>query len=326
MDRAFFLVLILAVIDWSLEEHLTPDFYQDSCPNLETTVRETVNKFVQDEPGIAASLLRLHFHDCFVTGCDASILLDDVPPRLGEKSAPPNSNFFRAYEVIDDVKFQLEQICDGVVSCADLLALAAREAVIASHGPHWKVHYGRRDTTVASLAAAAQDIPFANATTQELITRFENKGLSVEEMVALSGAHTIGQTRCAVVKDRLYDFMGTGQPDPALDKDLLQSLRESCPDTPSSDENFSPLDSQTPLRFDNAYFTDLRSGRGVLRSDQVLYSTPGATKSAVHLYSGDSSQFFEDFGRAMIKLGGLTPLTGKEGEIRRSCRFPNRWI
>ncbi|XP_024528499.1 peroxidase [Selaginella moellendorffii] len=275
MDRAFFLVLILAVIDWSLEEHLTPDFYQDSCPNLETTVRET--------------------------GCDASILLDDVPPRLGEKSAPPNSNFFRAYEVIDDVKFQLEQICDGVVSCADLLALAAREAVIA-------------------------DIPFANATTQELITRFENKGLSVEEMVALSGAHTIGQTRCAVVKDRLYDFMGTGQPDPALDKDLLQSLRESCPDTPSSDENFSPLDSQTPLRFDNAYFTDLRSGRGVLRSDQVLYSTPGATKSAVHLYSGDSSQFFEDFGRAMIKLGGLTPLTGKEGEIRRSCRFPNRWI
>ncbi len=45
---------------------LKPDFYSESCPQLETIVRTVVSKAVQKEARMAASLMRLEFHDCFV--------------------------------------------------------------------------------------------------------------------------------------------------------------------------------------------------------------------------------------------------------------------
>jgi len=62
-------------------------------------------------------------------GCDASILLDDTPTFTGEKNAGPNANSVRGYEVIDAIKAQVEAACNATVSCADILALAARDAV-----------------------------------------------------------------------------------------------------------------------------------------------------------------------------------------------------
>lgn len=101
-------------------------FYSTTCPNVETIVRSTVNSHFQSDPTVAPALLRLHFHDCFVHGCDASILIDGSNT---EKTFLFNQGL-RGYEVINDAKQQVEAACPGVVSCADILALAARDSVV----------------------------------------------------------------------------------------------------------------------------------------------------------------------------------------------------
>ncbi|PPR88557.1 hypothetical protein GOBAR_AA32133 [Gossypium barbadense] len=100
-------------------------FYSSSCPKAEAVVRSTVESHFNKDPTIAAALLRLHFHDCFVQGCDGSVLISG---SSAERSALPNLGL-RGFEVIDDAKAQLESLCPGIVSCADLLALAARDTV-----------------------------------------------------------------------------------------------------------------------------------------------------------------------------------------------------
>ena len=101
-------------------------FYSASCPQAEFIVQLTVAAHFQSDPAIARGLLRMHFHDCFVRGCDASILINGTST---EKTTTPNS-LLKGYDAIDDAKSQIEDVCPGVVSCADILALAARDAVV----------------------------------------------------------------------------------------------------------------------------------------------------------------------------------------------------
>ena len=61
-------------------------------------------------------------------GCDASILLDSTNDNTAEKDSPGNLSL-RGYEIIYDTKQEIENTCPGVVSCADILAMAARDAV-----------------------------------------------------------------------------------------------------------------------------------------------------------------------------------------------------
>ncbi|KAI3450263.1 hypothetical protein Pfo_006928 [Paulownia fortunei] len=302
---------------------LSTNHYSPSCPKALFIIKTSVLKAVIKERRMAASLLRLHFHDCFVNalyyvwfeqGCDASVLLDDTSSFTGEKTAGPNINSLRGFDVIDSIKSEIESSCPGVVSCADILAIAARDSVVALGGPSWPVQLGRMDSTTASIDAANTDIPSPLMDVADLISAFSNKGFSAKEMVALSGAHTIGQARCLVFRNRIYN-------ESDIFASFATSLRSNCP-TNGSDDNLSPLDANTPLSFDNGYFKNLISNKGLMHSDQQLYSG-ASTDSQVTAYTNNPAAFFSDFANAMIKMGNLSPLTGSGGQIRSNCRKIN---
>ncbi|KAL2921116.1 Peroxidase 40 [Bienertia sinuspersici] len=297
---------------------LLKDAYKDRCPDAEDIIFSGVENAVINDPRMAASLLRLHFHDCF--GCDASVLLDDTNNFVGEKTAAPNLNSLRGFDVIDSIKSELESACPGVVSCADILAVAARDSVLMSNGPGWEVQTGRRDSLSASKAAANNNIPGPNSTAQTLVNAFQNVGLSLSDLVALSGAHTLGRARCSSFNSRLQNSKGD------INLDFLQSLQQLCSvtSTNSNSNILADLDLVTPATFDNQYYVNLLSGEGLLPSDQALIGGGNdQTAEIVRSYVEDEGAFFQDFIRAMLKMGSIGVLTGNDGEIRRNCRVVN---
>jgi hypothetical protein len=226
-------------------------FYDESCPDAEKIVTSVVEAQFRSNPGIVAGVLRMHFHDCFVEGCDGSVLLDPTTSNpKPEKTAFPNLTL-RGFEVIDEAKKKLEAACPGIVSCADIVAFAARDSVkvvsgilhesippsasrlhqsnfsssfcsyrcviislileatsleflilpnlvltqvmsliaggLQTGGPGYKVKSGRRDGRVSLESQALADIPAPQFNASELIQNFAAKGLSVEDMVTLSG-------------------------------------------------------------------------------------------------------------------------------------------
>ncbi|KAJ0712806.1 putative peroxidase [Helianthus annuus] len=302
---------------------LFPEFYSFSCPQANGIVMSVLESVIAEEPRMAASLLRLHFHDCFVQGCDASVLLDDSEVFASEKNSGPNSNSIRGFEVIDEIKSKLEEACPETVSCADVLALAARGSTVLSGGPSWELPLGRRDATQASLGGSNNNLPPPNSTIQNLITLFRQQGLDEVDLVSLSGAHTIGMARCTSFKQRLYNQDGNNQPDSTLEGTYYNDLTKICPET-GGDNNISPLDFASPARFDNTYFKLIMLGKGLLTSDQVLLSgNVEETMFLVKAFAEDDALFFDQFARSMVKMGNINPLTSYNGEVRKNCRIAN---
>ncbi|KAH7866703.1 hypothetical protein Vadar_023738 [Vaccinium darrowii] len=260
--RVFLILLVVGIAS----AQLSTTFYSSSCPKVLTTIKSAVDSAVSKEARMGAFLLRLHFHDCFVNGCDGSVLLDG---STGEKFAGPNANSLRGFKVIDTIKSQVESLCPGVVSCADILTVAARDSVIALGGPSWSVPLGRRDSATANQTAASSNLPSPDSSLNTLITAFSKQSAD-----------------------------GDG------------------------DDNLSPLDVTSPTLFDNAYFKNLQSQKGLLHSDQELFNG-GSTDGQVNAYSTNSASFFRDFANAMVKMGNLSPLTGTNGQIRTNCRKAN---
>jgi len=59
-------VVVLGVFTPSLDAQLDPSFYRNTCPRVHSIVREVVREVSKKDPRMLASLIRLHFHDCFV--------------------------------------------------------------------------------------------------------------------------------------------------------------------------------------------------------------------------------------------------------------------
>ncbi|XP_073149360.1 peroxidase 17 [Henckelia pumila] len=297
---------------------LRPGFYSETCPQAELVVREILKSAMARESRSVASVMRLQFHDCLVNGCDGSLLLDDSPNMIGEKEALSNIDSLRSYEVIDEIKEALETRCPGVVSCADIVIMAARDAVVLSGGPNWQVRLGRLDSLTASQEASNQIMPSPRANATSLLQLFARFNLSTKDLVALSGSHSIGKARCFSIVFRLYNQSGSGRPDPSIEPGFREKLDELCP-LGGDDSVTGDLDA-TPERFDNQYFKDLMNGRGFLNSDQTLFTSP-QTRDYVKMFGRSQTRFFKAFVEGMIKMGDL--LSGHPGEIRRNCRLVN---
>lgn len=305
------------------QSSLRPQFYDRSCPNAQAIVKAVVAKAVEKEARMAASLLRLHFHDCFVKGCDASNLLDSSGTIISEKRSNPNRDSARGFEAIDAIKLAVEKECPRTVSCADILALAARDSTVLAGGPSWEVPLGRRDSLGASIKGSNNNIPAPNNTLQTIITKFKLKGLHLVDIVALSGSHTIGDARCTNFRQRLYNQTRDGQPDSTLDPAYAAGLRALCPRS-GGDQTLFVLDPVTQFQFDNQYFKNLVTNRGLLSSDEVLFTGGAATAELVRKFARSNAAFLDQFAESMVRMGNIAPLTGNRGEIRKNCRRINK--
>ncbi|CAL9204197.1 unnamed protein product [Musa hybrid cultivar] len=304
-------VVALCLCATGAEPQLEVGFYSYSCPAAELLVKEEVEKALQDDPGVGADLLRMHFHDCFVRGCDGSILLNSTKGNTAEKDARVNTDL-EGFDVIDTIKEKLEAACKGVVSCADILAFASRDSIVHYGGVPYKVPSGRRDGRV-SIAADTSILPSPKLGLSELTKLFISKGLSQNDMITLSGAHTVGIAHCDAFSNRLYNG------DATLDQNYAAYLKTQCP--PGSNNTVS-MDPKTPRKFDNLYYRLILKNQALFTSDQTLVSTQG-TATQVKRLAESYKRFQKKFADAIVKMGAIEVLTGSEGEIRADCKVVN---
>ncbi|XP_057975487.1 peroxidase 12 [Malania oleifera] len=325
----YLLLLLLLVIPcfmfWGCEaQSSTPvvkglswNFYDSSCPKVGSIIRKQLKKVFKDDIGQAAGLLRLHFHDCFVQGCDGSVLLDGSASGPSEKDAPPNLSLrAEAFKIIDDLRRRVHKECGRTVSCADITAIAARDSVFLSGGPDYDIPLGRRDgLTFATQNATLANLPAPTSNATTILTSLATKNLDATDTVALSGGHTIGIGHCTSFTNRLYPSQ-----DSSMDKTFAKNLKLTCPTANTT--NTTVLDIRSPNKFDNKYYVDLMNRQGLFTSDQDLY-TDKRTREIVTSFAVNETLFFEKFVWAMNKMGQLSVLTGNQGEIRANCSVRN---
>ncbi|KAI4352755.1 hypothetical protein L6164_006976 [Bauhinia variegata] len=306
-----------AASDVPVVNGLSWTFYESNCPKLESVIRTELKKVFKKNIGLAAGLLRIHFHDCFVQGCDGSVLLDGSASGPSEKDAPPNLSLrAEAFQVINDLRALVHKRCGRVVSCADITALAARDAVFLTGGPDYAIPLGRRDgLNFATREATLANLPAPSSNASVILSSLATKNLNPTDVVSLSGGHTIGISHCNSFTNRLYPNQ-----DPVMDKTFANNLKLTCPT--SNTDNTTVLDIRSPNKFDNKYYVDLMNRQGLFTSDQDLY-TDKRTRGIVTSFAVNQSLFFENFVTAMLKMGQLSVLTGTQGEIRANCSARN---
>ncbi|KAL6007133.1 hypothetical protein ACLOJK_032629 [Asimina triloba] len=311
LEVACFIALGLGVlvIPSAGDDGLRRDYYCETCPKAEATIAKMMDDFIGRDARVPARIIRMHFHDCFVRGCDASVLLNSTEDNQAERDAPANNPSLQGFELIEQIKQVLEDQCPRVVSCADIIAYAARESVHkAGKFERYPVRGGRKDGKISRASEVAGNIPAPSFEADALIKQFASKGLTVDDLVTLSG--------------RQVNFRETGKPDPTLDPGLAKKLRSDCPSQSKANPTVI-MDRDTPAILDNKYYEGVSQNKGLFTSDQTLI-TNKCTKALVSEHAAQASAWEKKFVQAMIKMGEIEVLTGKKGEIRKKCSLVNK--
>jgi peroxidase len=219
--------------------------------------------------------------------------------------------------VIDQAKTALEKECQGVVSCADIIAFAARDATafLSNGSVQFDMPSGRFDGRVSLASETLPNLPSPFDDLTALTTTFESKGLSLDDMVTLSGAHTVGISHCSSFASRLP----RNASDPlAMHSTLAGSLRRKCRSGSSTVDH----DFKTPEDLDSQYYRNVLDGKVLLKSDAALMSSP-ETEAKVRFHAYYPWVWAGRFKAAMVKMGGIEVKTSANGEIRKQCRFIN---
>uniref|UniRef100_A0A452ZGC1 Peroxidase n=1 Tax=Aegilops tauschii subsp. strangulata TaxID=200361 RepID=A0A452ZGC1_AEGTS len=311
---------VLAVASPRAEAELQVGFYNATCPIAEGVVFAEMHAILHEDPTLAPSLLRMHYHDCFVQGCDGSIMLRS---RRGtaERDATPNRSM-RGYDAIERIKARLETLCPLTVSCADIIAMAARDAVYLSKGPWYGVETGRRDGNVTVAEYAENDLAPPDSNIVDVKTFFSVKSLTAKDIVVLFGSHSIGTSHCEAFRKRLYNFTGAMDQDPSLDARYARQLRKLCPRRGGGRGRRAkvPMDPGSGFTFDLSYYRHVLATGGLFQSDGSLLHDP-ATRGYVERMANASSpdEYYQDFAAAMVKMGRTDVLPDSLGEVRATC-------
>ncbi|KAB5568104.1 hypothetical protein DKX38_001897 [Salix brachista] len=251
MEAVAVLVFALLVISRmaSPVSALSLNYYDQTCPKLESAVTEAVKKATMNDNTVPAALLRMHFHDCF----------------------------------------------------------------IRSGGPTWDVPKGRKDGRI-SKASETRQLPPPTFNISQLKQSFSQRGLSLEDLVALSGGHTLGFAHCSSFQNRIHNFNATLDVDPTLNPSFGNSLRSVCPAHNKVKNAGATMDSSATT-FDNVYYKLLLQGKSLFTSDQALLST-GKTMNLVSKFASSQEMFEKAFVKSMIKMSSIS---GGQ-EIRLDCK------
>ncbi|CAH2072790.1 unnamed protein product [Thlaspi arvense] len=314
----FYLGMLFFCMFAESNAQLSENFYASTCPNVELIVRQAVTTKIRQTFTTAPATLRMFFHDCFVGGCDASVL---IASDNGDAEKDASDNISLAGDGFDTVvkaKLAVEAQCPGLVSCADIMALAARDVVVLVGGPEFKVELGRRDGLVSQASLVDGNLPGPELDVTGLVDMFARNGLSMTDMIALSGAHTIGFSHCDRFAHRLYNYSAFMPVDPTLDPAYAQQLMQACPRVGADPSIALNMDLTTPNVFDNVYFQNLVARKGLFTSDQVLFND-FRSQATVFRFANNAGEFYSAFTDAMRKLGRVGVKVGSQGEIRRDC-------
>ncbi|KAK6939311.1 hem peroxidase [Dillenia turbinata] len=274
---ATFIALGFALLVFSVysAKALSFNYYDHTCPQAESIVSRTVK--IQEG-----------------YGCDASVLLNSTSKNQTEKDGPPNISL-HAFYIIDIAKEEIEDSCLGVASCAAILAFAAKGyCCFVCHVYHQKafIPVPTKDSGVPTW-----DMP-KGSLDGRISQSFAQRGLSLDDLVALSGGHTLGFSHYSSFQNRVHNFDTANDIDPTMQAEFAESPQSVCP-------IHKKEQTWTQLQLNLTMPTSSCLGKSSFSSDQALLTNP-KTKALVSKYACSLEEFEKAFVKAMIRMSSIT--------------------